>query len=92
MKSSSITQVKTDWLTASAQTASILAALHRNNPFYQHILYKFYINVNLSTEPKSSWSEGTLVSGAGVLVGRDGHELQDPFSPSPVHATWSKVN
>lgn len=57
----------------------------------KHLMHKllcFY----LSTQPKSSWSEGALVSRAGVLVGGDGHQLQDPLSPSPVHPTRSKVN
>lgn len=32
-KGSSVIQVKTDWLTGSAQTTSALSTLHKNNPF-----------------------------------------------------------
>lgn len=38
------------------------------------------------TKPKASWGDGTAIPGTGVLVGRDGHKLQHPLSPSPVQA------
>lgn len=46
----------------------------------------------LSTESESSWSQSTLVSRTGVLVGSDGHQLKDPLSSSPIHPTRSKIN
>lgn len=49
-------------------------------------------STNLSTESESSWSQSALVSGAGVLVGGDRHQLQDPLCSSPIHPTRAKVN
>lgn len=46
----------------------------------------------MNTEPESSWGQSALVSGAGVLVGGDGHQLQHPLGSSPVHPTSSEVN
>lgn len=45
-----------------------------------------------STEPESSRSQSALVPRTGVLVGSDGHQLQDPLSTGAVHPTGSEVN
>lgn len=49
-------------------------------------------NTLCCTESESSRSQSALVPGTGVLVGSDGHQLQDPFGTGAVHPTGSEVN
>ena len=44
------------------------------------------------TEAQPAGGQGAAVPWAGVLVGSDGHQLQNPLGPGPVHAPGSKVN
>lgn len=44
------------------------------------------------TQPEATWGQGALVPRAGVLIGRDRHELQHPLSSSPIDALMPEVH
>lgn len=46
----------------------------------------------LLTQPEATWSQSALVPGAGVLIGGDWHQLQNPLSTSSVDALRPKVH
>lgn len=59
---------------------------------FTHIYWSHCNSSYVNTKSHSSWGQGALVSGTGVLVGSDGNQLQDPFGSCPIHPLRSKIN